>query len=62
MHMCMYVFLLRTHLVWNDDIFKRDATGIGCTLTHVPLLNDREKWARGRRVRKESEEVGERWR
>lgn len=50
--MCMFVFLLHTHLIWNDDIFKRDATGVGCTLTHVPLLNDREKWG----TRKESEE------
>ena len=47
--------LLFAYLVWDDDIFKRDATSIGSTLTHVPLLNNREKWAM-------SEGVGVGWR
>ena len=54
MYMCMFV-LLFAHLIWDNDIFKRDATSIGRTLTHVPLLNNREKWAM-------SEGVGVGWR
>ena len=51
----VYVLLFVTHLIWNNDVFKCDATGIGRTLTHVPLLSDREKWVM-------SEGVGVGWR